>query len=291
MSKAIKILAVALPVVMLGFFNGNAVAAGDAMARDYIPAPGGVDLAVAYYAHKQSNTYVSDGKDSSADFSSDLLIARWVHFMEVGGMIIDPQIILPMGNLNVNIPGAVDDRRSSMGDMILLSSFWFVNDPVNKRYIAFTPYVTVPTGDYDSKRPATSLGSNRWSYTAEFGMTQGFGEKSTVDLIAAVDFFGRNDDRFGSSQKKDKVYSAQAIYAYNLTPSMWVSAKYAYSVGGETTLSDVRQDDKAEVQTMTLGLAKQLTKRDNVQVEYSQDVKVDNAFETKGVRVRFVHAF
>ncbi|WP_175650261.1 transporter [Pseudomonas sp. Marseille-P9899] len=269
----------------------HAQAAGDAMARDYIAAPAGVDLAVGYYAHKQANTYVADGKDTGADFSSDLLIARYVHFMEVGGMIIDPQIILPMGQLNVNIPGAVDDRRSSMGDMILLSSFWFVNDPANKTWVAFTPYVTVPTGNYNDDRPGTSLGSNRWSYTAEFGMTKGFGENTTVDLIAAVDFFGRNDDYLGQSQKKDKVWSAQAIYAYNLTPTVWASAKYTWASGGETQLAGENQDDKAKVQTLAFGIAKQLTRQDNVQVEYIQDIKVDNAFETRGARVRFVHAF
>lgn len=269
----------------------HAQAAGDAMARDYIAAPAGVDLVVGYYAHKQANTYVADGKDTGADFSSDLLIARYVHFMEVGGMIIDPQIILPMGQLNVDIPGAVDDRRSSMGDMILLSSFWFVNDPANKTWVAFTPYVTVPTGNYNDDRPGTSLGSNRWSYTAEFGMTKGFGENTTVDLIAAVDFFGRNDDYLGQSQKKDKVWSAQAIYAYNLTPTVWASAKYTWASGGETQLAGENQDDKAKVQTVAFGIAKQLTRQDNVQVEYIQDIKVDNAFETRGARVRFVHAF
>ncbi|MDR0280632.1 MAG: transporter [Paucimonas sp.] len=278
-------------VALLLSLSIPAQAAGDAMARDYIAAPAGVDLAVGYYTHKQANTYVANGKDIGADFSSDLLIARYVHFMEVGGMIIDPQIILPMGQLNVNLPGALDDRRSSMGDMILLSSFWFVNDPASKTWIAFTPYVTVPTGNYNDERPGTSLGSNRWSYTAEFGMTKGFGENTTVDLIAAVDFFGRNDDYLGQTQKKDKVWSAQAIYAYNLTPTLWASAKYTWASGGETELGGVDQDDRSKVQTVAFGLAKQLTRQDNVQVEYIQDIKVDNAFETRGARVRFVHAF
>jgi hypothetical protein len=278
-------------VALLLSLSIPAQAAGDAMARDYIAAPAGVDLAVGYYTHKQANTYVADGKDAGADFSSDLLIARYVHFMEVGGMIIDPQIILPMGQLNVNLPGAVDDRRTSLGDMILLSSFWFVNDPANKTWVAFTPYVTVPTGNYNDERPGTSLGSNRWSYTAEFGMTKGFGENTTVDLIAAVDFFGRNDDYVGQSQKKDKVWSAQAIYAYNLTPTLWASAKYTWASGGETELGGVDQHDRSKVQTVALGIAKQLSRQDNVQVEYMQDIKVDNAFETRGARVRFVHAF
>ncbi|WP_419710528.1 transporter [Pseudomonas sp. NFX224] len=270
---------------------GQVQAAGDAMARDYMAAPAGVDLAVMYYFHKQANTYVSDGKDIGSDFSTDMIVARYVHFMEVGGMIIDPQIILPMGNLNVDIPGAVDRRRTGFGDIVLLSSFWFVNDPASKTYVAFTPYVTVPTGTYNDNSPGSSLGSHRWSYTAEVGMTKWFGEKTTLDVIAAVDFFGGNDDYQGQEQKKDKVYSLQTIYAYNLTPTVWASAKYTYATGGETKLDNLNQDDKTKVQTVALGIAKQLTSKDNLQVEYIQDVKVDNAFETKGVRMRFVHAF
>ncbi|NBA97575.1 transporter [Pseudomonas sp. R5(2019)] len=272
-------------------FCATANAAGDAMARDYIAAPAGVDLGVLYYVHKQSNTYVDDGDKNKADFSTDLLVARYVHFMEVGGMIIDPQIILPMGNLNVNIPGAVDDRRNSMGDVILLSSFWFVNDPLSKTYIAFTPYVTAPTGSYNANRPGTSLGANRWSYTAEFGMSQGFGENTWVDLIAAVDFYGKNDDYFGKEQKKDDLFTFQAIYSYNLTSTLWVSAKYAYVAGGKTEVDGISQNDRTTGQTVVFGLARQLDAQNNVQVEYIHDVKVDNAFENRGARVRFVHAF
>ncbi|MCR8717712.1 transporter [Pseudomonas syringae] len=289
MNKKIVSLAVVLP--LYAAVMQQAQAAGDAMARDYIPAPGGVDLAVMYLAHKQANTYVSDGKDKGADFSTDMVVARYVHFMEVGGMIIDPQIILPMGNLNVDIPGAVDRRKTGVGDMVLLSSFWFVNDPSSKTYVAFTPYITVPTGTYNDNSPGSSLGSHRWSYTAEVGMTKGFGEKTTLDLIGAVDFFGSNDDYQGQKQKKDKVLSVQAIYAYNLTPTVWASAKYTYATGGETRLSNTWQNDETKVQTVALGVAKQMTKKDNLQVEYVQDVKVNNAFETRGVRMRYVHAF
>lgn len=266
-------------------------AAGDAMARDYVPAPAGVDLGILYYVHKQSDTYVADGHKTKADFSADLVVARYVHFMELGGMIIDPQVILPMGNLNVNIPGAVDDRHSGVGDAIFLSSFWFVNDSASKTYIAFTPYITAPTGNYSSTRPGTSMGSNRWSYTAEFGLSKGFGDNTYVDLIAALDFFGTNDDYFGRQQKKDTLMTLQAIYSYNLTPTVWASAKYSYVKGGETEVDGTRQDDRTTGQTLVFGLAKQLDAKNNVQVEYIHDVKVDNAFENRGARVRFVHAF
>ncbi|MNC24079.1 hypothetical protein D3C75_721210 [compost metagenome] len=266
-------------------------AAGDAMARDYVPAPAGVDLGILYYVHKQSDTYVADNKKIDAKFSSDLVVARYVHFMELGGMIIDPQIILPMGNLNVDIPGAVDDRRSGMGDAIFLSSFWFVNNPDSKTYIAFTPYITAPTGKYDSTQPGVSLGSNRWSYTAEFGLSQGFGDNTYVDLIAAIDFYGNNDDYFGRQQKKDDLITLQAIYSYNLTPTLWASAKYSYVNGGETEVDDIRQNDRTTGQTVALGLAKQLDAKNNIQVEYIHDVKVDNAFENRGVRMRYVYAF
>jgi hypothetical protein len=269
----------------------NAAQAGDAMARDYVPAPAGVDLGVLYYVHKQANTYVADGHKTGADFSADLTIARYVHFMEVGGMIIDPQVILPMGNVNVDITGVVDDRRTSIGDAIFLSSFWFVNDPASKTYIAFTPYITAPTGNYNSNRPGTSLGANRWVYTAEFGIAKGFGDNTIIDLIAGVDFFGDNDDYFGKTQKKDDLYTFQAIYSYNLTPTLWASVKYQYAKGGETKMDEVPQDDKSEGQTLYLGLTKQLDAKNNLGVEYIHDVKVDNAFENRGLRMRFVHAF
>lgn len=266
-------------------------AAGEAMARDYVAGPDGLSLAVMYYEHKLSDTYIADNQKVDADLNVNTGVARYVHFMEVGGMLIDPQIILPFGSLDMTIPNAVDNKNSSIGDVILLSSFWFVNDPVSKTYFAFTPYLTIPTGSYDANIPATSLGSNRWSYTTEFGMSKGIGDKSFIDLIAAVDFYGKNDNYMGMNQEKEPVFSLQTIYSYNLTPSMWASAKYSYLTGGETKLDHMDQDDKVKTHKLTLGLAKQFNKSNNIQLEYNHDLEINNAFETRGIKLRYVYSY
>ena len=36
-----------------------------------------------------------------------------------------------------------------MGDLELLATFWFLNDPESKMWLGFTPFVFIPTGDYD----------------------------------------------------------------------------------------------------------------------------------------------
>lgn len=287
-----KLLSFTLASLAYPTFTMQSVyAAGEAMARDYIAGSNGLNLAIMYYVHKESDTFISDGKKLNADFKSDLVVARYVHFMELGGMIIDPQIILPFGNIDINIPGSVDHKKSGTGDAILLSSFWFVNNPEKKIYAAFTPYLTLPTGTYNANSPTTSLGSNRWSYTAEFGMSKGFGEKTFIDLIAAMDFYGKNDDYLGKSQKKDPLITLQAIYSYNLSPSVVSSTKYSYMTGGKTELDSLEQNDKIQVHTMTIGLSKQLNKSNNIQVEYNHDIKVNNTFENNGVRLRYVYAF
>lgn len=279
------VILTSLPVISKSVF-----AAGDAMARDYVAGNDGQNLAVLYYINKKAEKFVSNNKDLNADFQSSIGIARFVHFMEVNGMIIDPQIIIPFGGLDVSFDN-LGDKKTSIGDITLLSAFWFINDPKSKTYVAFTPYLTIPTGSYDNNRPSVSMGTNRWSYTAELGISKGLGESSYIDFITAVDFYGKNDDYLGKVQHKDPTFSIQTIYSYDLTSTLVASAKYAYLIGGETQFDGLNQNNKIKTHTLTTGLTKQINKSNNIHFEYIEDIKVDNSFKNQGIRLRYLYSF
>ncbi|MCH4814049.1 transporter, partial [Vreelandella neptunia] len=141
--------------------------------RDYIPAPSGVNLAITYLDHRSADKVKADGNTvgNNADFEANALIQRFIHYTEIFGMSADPQVILPIVDIDV----AGQDSQG-MGDIFFGSTFWPLADDENKQWFGITPFIYMPTGDYDSNK-AINVGANRWSYVLQAGYTKGLTEK------------------------------------------------------------------------------------------------------------------
>ena len=64
---------------------------------DYSPLPAGIDLGILYLQSFDNDEYYVNGQriENGPTLSADIGLLRWVHYMEIGGFIVDPQIILP----------------------------------------------------------------------------------------------------------------------------------------------------------------------------------------------------
>jgi hypothetical protein len=69
------------------------VARADVDAGDYTALPAGTNLGLAYYQHATRDRLYSQGNrlPINPGLDSDVGILRGVHFMELGGYVIDPQ--------------------------------------------------------------------------------------------------------------------------------------------------------------------------------------------------------
>src|SRR5690606_13658212 len=65
---------------------------------DYKALPAGTNLAVAYYQHLTAdNVYTNDKKVvNDLGLTLDIGMLRYVKFIELGGLLINPQIVLPL---------------------------------------------------------------------------------------------------------------------------------------------------------------------------------------------------
>ena len=161
-SLATKIFASGL--VLLATAANAAQVATD--AGDYSPLPAGVDLGILYYQHTTHEKFYSSGNEISdlagiEELKTDIGLLRWVHYIDVGGYIVDPQIIIPFGEVSLKTTGGTT-RSSGVGDPIVGGTLWLYNNTESKQAFGITALASLPFGEYDPDKGPVNIGENRW---------------------------------------------------------------------------------------------------------------------------------
>ena len=275
-----------------------------ANARDYVPLPDRTFLFCSYLKHISANDLYTNGQKTSSDFNlnENLGILRPVYYMKLGkalygdgGLVIDPQALLPFGDAHVDGAAVNQASLQSSGivDPTVLATLWFVNDPAGKLWMGFTPYLTIPLGAYDKQR-TFNLGNNRWAFKPEMGIVKGVG-KFYLDLIANVEFYTANDQfNAGGAQVKkeqDPLLGAEAHLSYDINASWYASVDYFFNYGGQTQLAGVLQRDTQRSHGLGLSFYWLLGTNNQLLLEYRQDFSVRNGPATDTLGARWAHFF
>ncbi len=290
-----RLSVVMLTCLALIFFAGAASA--DNTARDYIPAPPDTFAAMIYYTHSSADTLYANGHKAltGIDFSGDVGLFRPVYWMNAGPFEIDPQLILPFGGLSLDthLPGG-DLSASGVGDLILLATVWFLNDPQSKTWLGFTPFFICPTGNYENNG-ALSLGANRWGFREELGFVKGFDvlpdHPAYFEIQVRGDFFTDNGD-FGAAHQtlsQDPILGVESHLSYDLTKAFWVSADYYYHWGGESSLAGFEQKDQLANHTIGFTTAFNIAPSYQVLFQYKNDVAVESGLPQQSFTLRFLY--
>lgn len=241
--KLFTIIAAALATVSGSLtLAPHAALALDVDPGDYAAAPPGTNLAIGYALFGWNNRFIDKSGDrvGNSSVNSQVGILRLVHYTDwLLGITYDPQIFIPFGALNNGkLGGANLDSSFGLGDIIIASTFWFINQPEEKRWLGFTPFIFFPTGQYRSGQ-ALNVGENRFKEVLQLGFVQGFLDKWTVDLIADTTFYQNNRDSGtdgDTTLKQDNSYQVQAWLRYALTPTWQVGGGWSGNWGGATEL-------------------------------------------------------
>jgi outer membrane putative beta-barrel porin/alpha-amylase len=95
--------------------------------------------------------------------------------------------------------------------------------------------VAPPLGQYDSAK-LINLGTNRWSFKPEVGVSRAFG-KWVVEGMGGVWVFTDNTDFVGGrTRAQDPILAMQAHVTYKFKRSMWLAGDANYFTGGRTTI-------------------------------------------------------
>jgi hypothetical protein len=102
--------------------------------------------------------------------------------------------------------------------------------------------VIAPTGQYVPSR-LINVGSNRWSFKPELGLSQPIGNWF-VEGAAGVWLFTDNTGFFGGRQRsQDPLPVFQWHGGYNWRPGLWLAADVTYFLGGQTSVNGAQDHD------------------------------------------------
>lgn len=257
----------------------------DLNSQDLIPAPAGTDAILAYFTYATRDSFTPTGGDEikqGTGMDSFVSIFRYVHYMDVGGFTVAPQVLMPYGRLyNGSLGGARLDSASGLGDPILAAPVWLVNNPSTT--FALVPYLYVPAGSYDAGR-TLNVGENRWKFDLQLGGVQQLGNGFATQLSADAMWYGDNDDATGIGTgrlKQDNTYQFQGWVSW--TPpadtSWTVSAGYAKLWGGKQQIDGVENGQATRSDQVRLELSKFITPTVQVQGLLQRDINVDGGFK------------
>lgn len=249
----------------------------DVDAGDYTALPAGTNLLMGYYQYATRDAAYVRGHKQAGDprLDSHIGILRGVHFTEIGGFIVDPQFLLPFGQLKGKDDLSAAGSASGVGDLILAATVWLVNRPESGTYFGITPFLYVPTGKYDND-DALNIGENRWKFALQAGFITKLTDKVSLDLAGDVMVYGKND-KFGPSRETMKQKASmqfQGFLRYHMSDAWDLRLGVSHTIGGETEVAGVDQGDRLRTTKVSVGTGWFIRPDVQLLASYGRDVSV-----------------
>lgn len=131
--------------------------------------------------------------------------------------------------------------------------------------------VSAPGGQYDPTR-LVNLGSNRWSFKTEVGVSKRWGPV-TLELMGEGTFYTDNNQFLVShSRSQDPIYGMQGHIIYSFGRGIWGSVDGTYYTGGSTTVDGKHNQDLQANTRIGASLALPLNRQHSIKLYGSTGV-------------------
>jgi hypothetical protein len=144
--------------------------------------------------------------------------------------------------------------------------------------------IVAPFGQYNPAR-LVNLGTNRWAFKPELGLSQPLGRWG-FEFYAGVWLFTSNDDYAGGRvRRQDPLASFQTHVVYSVRPRFWAAIDFTYYVGGESTVDGRNQNNRQDNTRGGLTLSVPVTSSQSMKVNWARGVstRVGSEFESIGL--------
>ena len=235
---------------------GKAVRAQEMEPRAYSRAPVGTQTVILTYAHQSGDVFTDSAlplTDVSVSLNSFSL--GYARTLGLAGRQMNVGVFVPyvFGKVNGTV---FEERRevsrSGLGDIRIRVTQMLTGSPAlkakefasfkRKTLIGASLSVIIPTGQYDPRR-LVNVGSNRWAFKPEIGISKPLGNW-TFELAAGAWLFTPNNNFFDGNRREQKpLLSLQAHVSYTIRPRMWVAVGGTYFNGGRTIVNKVLNSD------------------------------------------------
>ena len=156
--------------------------------------------------------------------------------------------------------------------------------------LGFSLVAVVPTGQYSNTK-LINIGTNRWAFKPEFGLSFPVG-RWTLEGAAGVWLFLDNNHTYPGEnvRSQDPLYTFQAHVGYTVRQGLWVAADATYYAGGKTYTNDVPGDTRQANSRAGLTASVPLGKGHSIKVSASRgvDARIGSQFNTIGIAYQYI---
>ena len=235
---------------------GSHASAQEIEPRAYSNAPVGVNFLIAGYAYTTGGLSSDSALPvSDPELSTSNAVVAYARVLDFWGKSAKFDVVAPLSSLSgsaVYKGERLQRDVSGLSDPKFRLSVNFFGAPALslKEFAGFQQdliigaslQVSAPAGQYDETR-LVNLGTNRWSFKPELGVSQALG-RWTLEGTAAVTLYTDNDDFYqGRTRSQDPLYALQGHVIYSFRSGIWGSVDGTYFEGGRTTLDDTLNND------------------------------------------------
>jgi hypothetical protein len=223
--------------------------------RTYAVAPVGLNFVGIGYGFATGGVFMDPSLPvEDVDGDVHLVVARYVRTLSLFNLPSKLKVVVPWSDGHWE--GILEDdfrTRDTNGladARIVIETLFRGADAVTPQEMReYTPgtvfgarlQVIIPTGDYDNTR-AINLGTNRWTFIPEVGLSKPMGKWSFEAAVAAW-FFTDNSDYFGGHLlEQDPLLVAKLMAVRDIRPGLWWSLAAGYGYGGRTYVDGVGRD-------------------------------------------------
>ena len=153
--------------------------------------------------------------------------------------------------------------------------------------------VSAPTGQHDGNK-VLNLGSHRWSFKPELGVSYPFGAERKWELDGYINaYFFTDNTSFQGTEilHQEPLPGLEAHLSYSVTPGLWVSLDTRYAFRGETVVDGVEQNNSQENLTLGTEASWAPTSHAALNVVFAKALVHRNAPAFTGVSVSYVYSW
>ena len=272
--------------------------AQDMEPRAYSNAPVGLNFLIGGYAYT-SGGYPLDAAlpITNQQLSTSSAVLAYGRVLDLWGQSAKLNVIVPYTGLSgtADLAGQAMHRDiTGLADPVVKLSFNFYGAPALslKEFAGFEQdlivgaslRVTAPLGQYDNSK-VVNLGTNRWSFKHEVGVSKAFGPW-ILEATAAATLYTDNTDFFnGNTRAQRPLYSFEGHAIYSFTPGIWGSLDVTYFNGGRTSINDTLNNDLQQNWRLGGTLSFPVSIQDSVKLYASSGVsaRTGNDFHLIGI--------
>lgn len=288
---------------MLFFALAAAAAAQDLEPRAYSPSPIGLNFAVLGFG-RQTGGVVTDPSLPFSDVSAHVNAFSLAYGRTFGILGRQALVTAALPYAWGDVEGKVFEQaaritRSGLTDLKARLSVNLYGSPAlvpiefmkqhpNPLLIGVSFGFSAPSGQYFSDK-LINLGTNRWAFKPEVGISYTLWNKLSLDFYAGMTFFTANPDFYpgGLSRTQDPLTSYQFHASYTFLPGLWAALDSTWYTGGAAAVNGgpptARQDNKRVGATVSVPVGRQ----QSVKVAYSTGASVRAGTDFKSIGVAY----